>query len=162
MRSLISSSSKKFTFHVRKSRNQQHQSIGGAERTVRRLRETLAILCADLNQSGWDVRFEYEHLQEALTYLALSHNHFSKSRDSDFSPLEMIAERRLSKPVTALFGSTILAEIPSSLKQRTPNEPRSIEAAFLHVGIDHGPIVQGKIRVDGERYLAQFSARNIR
>ena len=108
------------------------------------------------------MRFEYEHLQEALTYLALSHNHFSKSRDSDFSPLEMIAERRLSKPVTALFGSTILAEIPSSLKQRTPNETRSIEAAFLHVGIDHGPIVQGKIRVDGERYLAQFSARNIR
>ena len=162
VRALISSSSKKFTFHVRKSRNQQHQSIGGAERTVRRLRETLAILRADLNQSGWDVRFEYEHLQEALTYLALSHNHFSKSRDSDFSPLEMIAERRLSKPVTALFGSTILAEIPSSLKQRTPNETRSIEAAFLHVGIDHGPIVQGKIRVDGERYLAQFSARNIR
>ena len=162
VRALISSSSKKFTFHVRKSRNQQHQSIGGAERTVRRLRETLAILRADLNQSGWDVRFEYEHLQEALTYLALSQNHFSKSRDSDFSPLEMIAERRLSKPVTALFGSTILAEIPSSLKQRTPNETRSIEAAFLHVGIDHGPIVQGKIRVDGERYLAQFSARNIR
>ena len=32
----------------------------------------------------------------------------------------------------------------------------------MHVGIDHGPIVQGKIRVDGERYLAQFSARNIR
>ena len=162
VRTLISSSSRKFTFHVRKSRNQQHQSIGGAERTVRRLRETLAILRADLNQSGWDVRFEYEHLQEALTYLALSHNHFGKSRDSDFSPLEMVSERRLSKPVTALFGSTILAEIPSSVKQRTPNETRSIEAAFVHVGIDHGPIVQGKIRVDGERYLAQFSARNIR
>ena len=162
VRTLISSSSRKFTFHVRKSRNQQHQSVGSAERSVRRLRETLSILRADLNQAGWDVRFEYEHLQEALTYIALSHNHFGKSRESDFSPLEMIAERRLSKPVTALFGSTILAEVPSSLKQRSPNETRSIEAAFLHVGIDHGPIVQGKLRLDGGRYLAQFSARNIR
>ena len=162
VRSLVTSSTSKIVFQVRKARNQQHQSIGGAERSVRRLRETLAILRADLNQAGWDIRFEYEYLQEALTYLALSHNHFGKSRESDFSPLEMIAERRLTKPTTALFGSTVLAELPTSLKQRSPNETRSIEASFLHVGIDHGPVVQGKLRVDGQRYLAQFAARNVR
>ncbi len=162
VRSLVTSSTSKIVFQVRKARNQQHQSIGGAERSVRRLRETLAILRADLNQAGWDIRFEYEHLQEALTYLALSHNHFGKSRESDFSPLEMIAERRLTKPTTALFGSTVLAELPTSLEQRSPNETRSIEASFLHVGIDHGPVVQGKLRVDGQRCLAQFAARNVR
>ena len=162
VRSLVTSSTSKIVFQVRKARNQQRQSIGGAERSVRRLRETLAILRADLNQAGWDIRFEYEHLQEALTYLALSHNHYGKSRESDFSPLEMIAERRLTKPTTALFGSTVLAELPTSLKQRSPNETRSIEASFLHVGIDHGPVVQGKLRVDGQRYLAQFAARNVR
>lgn len=117
---------------------------------------------ADINTGGWDIKFDYENLQEALIYVGLMHNHFGKSRESDFSPLELIAGRRLSKPTSALFGSTVLAEIPSSLQKDCPNETRQIECAYLHPGIDHGPIVQGKMRIDGQRYLARFSARNVR
>ena len=115
-----------------------------------------------MNAGGWDIRFDYENLQEALTYVGLTHNHFGKNRESDFSPLELVAGRRLSKPVTALFGSTVLAELPSSLKKDCPNETRQIECSYLHPGIDHGPIVQGKMRIDGQRYLTRFAARNIR
>ena len=162
VRNLVTGSTSRVTFQVKKAQNQQHQSIGFAERGVRRLRESLAVLRADLNQHNFDVRFEYEHLQESLTYLALCHNHYGRSRESDYSPLEMIASRRLSKPVAALHGSTVLAELPTSLRKECPNETRSIEAAFVHHGIDHGPIVQGKVRIDGQRYLAKFAARNIR
>ena len=56
----------------------------------------------------------------------------------------------------------MLAELPSSLRKECPNETRLIEAAFVYHGINHGPIVQGKVRIDGQRYLAKFAARNIR
>ena len=160
VRNLVTSSSSRFSFQVRKAGNQQHQSIGGAERGVRRMKESLAILRADLTQNGWDVRMDHEHLNEALTYLALMHNHYGKSRETDMSPLEMASGRRLSKP--ALFGSTVLAEIPLSLKKYVPNETRSIEASFLHPGVDHGPVVQGVVRIDDELQLVQFCAKNIR
>ena len=156
VRNLVTSSSSRFSFQVRKSGNQQHQSIGGA----RRMKESLAILRADLMEHGWDVRMSTEHLGEGLTYLALMHNHFGRSREMDMIPLEMISGRRLSK--TALFGSTVLAEIPTSLKKYVPNEARSIEASFLHPGVDHGPVVQGVRRIDDELQLVQFCARNVR
>ena len=162
VRNLVTSSSSRFSFQVRKAGNQQHQSIGGAERGVRRMKESLAILRADLTQNGWDVRMDHDHLNEALTYLALMHNHYGKSRETDMSPLEMASGRRLSKPATALFGSTVLAEIPLSLKKYVPNKTRSIEASFLHPGVDHGPVVQGVVRIDGELQLVQFCAKNIR
>ena len=157
VRKLITDCSPKYVFHVRKSRNEQHQSLGSAERAVRRLRESLAVVRADINTGGWDIKFDYENLQKALIYVGLMHNHFGKSRESDFSPLELIAGRRLSKPTSALFGSSVLAEIQSSLKKECPNETRQIECAYLHPGpgMDHGPIVQGKMRIDGQRYLAR-------
>ena len=162
VRNLIAGSSAQFSFQVKKARNQQHQSIGGAERGVRRLRETLAVLRADLNQNGWDIRFDPECIGEALNYLALMQNHFGRTRETDMSPLEVLAGRRLSKPTSALFGSTVLAELPTSLKQRAPNETRSVEASYLHCGLDKGPVVMGQVRMDGEIHLMQFNARNIR
>ena len=162
VRNLITGSSAQFSFQVKKARNQQHQSIGGAERGVRRLRETLAVLRADLNQNGWDIRFDPDCIGEALNYLALMQNHFGRTRETDMSPLEVLAGRRLSKPTSALFGSTVLAELPTSLKQRAPNETRSVEASYLHCGLDKGPVVMGQVRMDGEIHLMQFNARNIR
>ncbi len=107
VRNLVTGSTSRVTFQVKKAQNQRHQSIGFAERGVRRLRESLAVLRADLNQHDLDVRFEYEHLHESLTYLALCQNHYGRSRESDYSPLEMIASRRLSKPVAAMHASTV-------------------------------------------------------
>lgn len=77
IRNLITGSSSPISFQVRKARNQQHQSVGFAERGVRRLRETLSVLLADLNQNGWDIRFDQD---EALNYLALMQNYFGRTR----------------------------------------------------------------------------------
>ena len=162
VRNLITGSSSQFSFQVRKARNQQHQSVGFAERGVRRLRATLSVLRADLNQSGWDIRFDQECIGEALNYLALMQNYFGRTRETDMTPLEILAGRRLSKPTSALFGSTVLAELPLSLKQKAPNETRMVEASYLHPGLDKGPVVMGQVRIDGELQLIQFNAKNVR
>ena len=162
VRNLVAGASSQFTFQVRKAGNQLHQSVGSAERGVRRLKETLSILRADLNQNGLDIRFDKECIGEALNYLALVHNHFGKTRETDLSPLEVLSGRRLSKPVSALFGSTVLAELPTSPRQKCPNETRSIEAAYISCGLDKGPMVMGFVRIDQEFHLMQFAARNVR
>ena len=162
VRSLVTGCSTRFVFHVRKARPQQHQSVGAAERGVRRLKESLTILRADLNGNGVDLKFGVDGLSDAFKYLALVHNHFGKSRETDYSPLELAVGRRLAKPVTTMFGAVVLAELPDSLRAHSPNESRYIEASYIHCGIDKGPIVSGKIRIDGELELCRFVARNVR
>ena len=159
---LVGKSSGRYTFNVRRANPQQHQSVGAAERAVRRLKESLSVLRADLNSGGADVTFNESGLADALTYIGLTHNHFSKVQGSDMSPLEFTVNRPLSKPATALFGQTVLAELPSSLRQLCPNETRSVEACFVHPGLNTGPVVQGIFRVDGEQVLKRFVARNLR
>ena len=159
---LVGTSSDKYTFLVRRARPQQHQSNGGAERAVRRLKESLAVLRAEMNQGGADVCFTERGLQDVATYIALSHNHFSKAHGTDFSPLEYSTQRKLSRPSFAMFGQTVLAELPSSMRAQSPNETRSVEAAFVHSGLYTGPVVQGAVRIDGELVLKRFVARNVK
>ena len=53
---LVGKSSERYTFNVRRANPQQHQSVGAAERAVRRLKESLSVLRADLNSGGADVK----------------------------------------------------------------------------------------------------------
>ena len=121
-----------------------------------------SVLRADLNAQGLDVTFSHENLVDVLTYLALCNNHFSTSRGSDRSPLEMVSGRKLSKPVSTLFGAQVLAEIPDSIRQHSPLSTRNVECTFIHMGLERGPVVQGLIRVDGKAELMRFVARNTR
>ena len=159
---IIGSSTGRYTFAIRRASPQQHRSIGSAERAVRELKESFSVLRADLNAQGLDVTFSHENLVDVLTYLALCNNHFSTSRGSDRSPLEMVSGRKLSKPVSTLFGAQVLAEIPDSIRQHSPLSTRNVECTFIHMGLERGPVVQGLIRVDGKAELMRFVARNIR
>ena len=133
-----------------------------AERAVRRLKESLAVLRAEMNQGGADVCFTERGLHDVVTYIALSHNHFSKAHGTDFSPLEYSTQRKLSRPSFAMFRQSVLAELPSSMRAQSPNETRSIEASFVHSDLDTGPVVQGAFRIDGELVLKRFVARNVK
>ena len=59
---IIGSSTGRYTFAIRRAAPQQHRSIGSAERTVRELKESFAVLRADLNAQGLDVMFSHENL----------------------------------------------------------------------------------------------------
>ena len=159
---LVGRSSKHYLFQIRRAAPQQHRSIGGAERSVRKLKESLAVLRADLNKQGYDVRYSFEGLRDVVTYLALMNNHFGRVGGTNLSPLETSAGRGLSKPVVSLFGSTVIAEIPDSLRAYSPNETRSIEACYIHPGLGTGAAVEGVLRVQGQMQLRRFYARNIR
>ena len=159
---LVAKGSTQYSFQIRRASAQQHQSIGGAERCVRRLKEGLAILRADLNGRGVDVIFNSSSMQDVLNYLALSHNHFSVTPGTKKSPLETSCGRQLSKPTSSLYGCTVLAELSDAVKAKAPGETRSVEAAFVHVGLSHGPLVQGLVRVEGGHELMRFHARNVK
>ena len=75
---LVGTSSEKYTFLVRRARPQQHQSNGAAERAVRRLKESLDVLRAEMNQGGADVCFTEKGLHDVVTY------HISKAHGTDF------------------------------------------------------------------------------
>ena len=133
---VIGTSTGRYTFAIRRAAPQQHRSIGSAERAVRELKESFSVLRADLNAQGLDVTFSHENLVDVLTYLALCNNHFSTSRGSDRSPLEMVSGRKLSKPVSTLFGAQVLAEIPDSIRQHSPLSTRNVECTFIHMGLE--------------------------
>ena len=97
-----------------------------------------------------------------LAYRSLSQNHFGKAPASELSPLEYIAERRLSEPHTSIYGSVVLAELSQSLLNGAPNESRNIEAMYLHAGLGTGPVVQGFVREEGQMTLRRFVARNLK
>ena len=159
---LVGRSSRHYLFQIRRAAPQQHRSIGGAERSVRKLKESLAVLRSDLNRQGYDVRYSYEGLRDVVTYLALMSNHFGRVGGTNLSPLETSAGRALSKPTVSLFGSVVIAEIPDSIRQYSPNETRSIEACYLHPGLGTGAAVEGVLRVQGQMQLRRFYARNVR
>ena len=60
---------------------------------------------------GWISRFRMRIWLLFWRYLALCNNHFSSSRGSDRSPLEMVSGGKLSKPVCTLCGDEVLVEI---------------------------------------------------
>ena len=76
---LVGRSSKHYLFQIRRAAPQQHRSIGGTERGVRKLKEGLSVLRSDLNKQGYDVRYSFEGLRDCLTYLSLMHNHFGRA-----------------------------------------------------------------------------------
>ena len=130
---LFGTSSDKYTFLVRRARPQQHQSNGGAERAVRRLKESLAVLRAEMNQGGADVCFTERGLHDVVTYIALSHNHFSKAPGTDFShwstlfffgrrPLPFGGSPLEANPWTA--GIEPPPAVCPRRQERRPTEPR--------------------------------------
>ena len=61
---LVTKASDRFVFIVRRAAPQQHRSVGHAERAVRRLNESLAVVRSDLNRAAVDIAFSNESLGE--------------------------------------------------------------------------------------------------
>lgn len=158
----IRSANEHFDFKIVRAPPQQHEHVGGVERSVRRLKESMNVIRSDLNRQGLDVKFSGEPLKFLLQYLATMHNGMGRAPGSDLTPLESVVSRKLTKPVVTLFASTVLAKLPDSVLKDLGTHPRSIEACFLFLTLDGAPVVQGLVRKQGSLVLQRFTARAIK
>ena len=163
VKSFVTGASDKYAFMVRKAAPQAHEQIGGAERTVRVLKEGLATLQSDFQSLGCVLSFRKDLIQLVLTYLCMSTNSNGKAFGSERSPKEVAVGRALPETVFALFGSKVLAEVPDSVKALCPNMSRFEVAAFLHPQFGSlGSLVFAYVRVGHELMPKVFVAKSIK
>jgi len=115
-------------------------SVGLAERGVRRLKEGLPMIRAEMNSGGVDLTMCKEALSDALVYLALTHNHFSRVHGSEFSPLEYGTQRKLSKPQMALFGQTVVAELSTNVRKLLQTKQGQLKHVFCIQALTQDPL----------------------
>ena len=160
---LVGTSSGAFSFQVKRAEPQNHEAVGSAERGVRRLKESLQTLRSDLNVEGLDVCFTPGGLGCALTYLCFSLNKYGKAHGSDLAPCDFVLGRPSPKGAFTLFGATVLAELPQSVRSLAPNLPRFVESCSLRPVFESMAIkVRALIRIEGELVLKTFSATSVK
>ncbi|CAE7244902.1 unnamed protein product [Symbiodinium sp. CCMP2592] len=163
VKSFVAGASDKYIFMVRKAAPQAHEQLGGAERTVRVLKEGLATLQSDFQSLGCVLSFRRDLLQLALSYLCMSVNSNGKAFGGERSPKEVAVGRRLPDTPFALFGSKVLAEVPESVKALCPNMSRFEAAAFLHPQFGSlGSLVYAHVRVGQVLTPKVFVAKSIK
>ena len=163
VKSFVTGASDKCAFMVRKAAPQAHEQIGGAERTVRVLKEGLATLQSDFQSLGCVLSFRRDLIQLVLTYLCMSTNSNGKAFGSERSPKEVAVGRALPETVFALFGSKVLAKVPDSVKALCPNMSRFEAAAFLRPQFGSlGSLVFAYVRVGHELTPKVFVAKSIK
>ena len=103
-------------YAVIKSAPQAHQTNGHAEGAIRIVNDALVALRQDLRDHNMDLNLAgRKGLNTALAYICHCSNIHSTYLDTKRSPKE-IALGRSFQLQTALFGSTVLAEVPDSVK----------------------------------------------
>lgn len=103
-----------------KAAPQGHQTVGAAEAAVRSLKDGFASIRQDLREHGFDVNVDQRiAVNAAVSYLCHCSNHFSNFLDTKQSPKMIALGRPNISRKTTLFGSTVLAEVPESVKKES-------------------------------------------
>ena len=98
-----------------------------------------------------------------LLYICGSLNRFSKAHGSDLAPCDVALGRQSQKGPFTLFGATVLAKLPQSVRELSPNVARFVEAAFLHPVLSSQAVkVVALVRVDGRMELKTFTAQSVK
>ena len=114
---------------VQSAAPQHHELVGGAERSVRNLKEQLSTLRSDLQAQGWDIRFDPQVLWYVCRYVAFVLNFYRCVHGSDKTPVDIIVGQKRKPPAITMFGATVFAEVPESVE--APAGTRFVPAAFL-------------------------------
>ena len=113
---------------VRKAPPQAHEVVGLAERFVRYVEETVAVLKDDLKQTFHTELVDTSLAWEVvLQYVSCTYNRFGAPGEQKMAPLELLMGKRLPEAKSTLLGCTVLAELPESVVRETRFE----EAAYL-------------------------------
>ena len=101
---------------LQKAPPQGHETIGSAETSVRKLKDSMATLRSSLRTYGHDIADSGQAQCSAFAYLCFCHNSHSRFRDGQLAPRELVVGRSLPPVDTTMFCALTLAEIPESLK----------------------------------------------
>ena len=101
---------------IKRASPQNHESVGSAEKAIRTLKEGISATRLTLRELGFDVAMTAKGLNTVLAYVAMCHNMHGCFKDSGKSPLELATGKVQSKVHSSMFGSTVLAELPDSVK----------------------------------------------
>ena len=80
---------------------------------------------------GYTLQFEKKVVQALLNYVCFSNNCFSPVQGSKKTPREIVTGFPIPPHNFAVFGSKVLAELPQSLIEKSPNAPRISCCGFL-------------------------------
>ena len=145
------------TLQIRAAAPQAHETVGLAERNVRRFKEMVACIRSDMRAHGYDLTRNAECYHCVLQYIAQTHNHFGigaptgqyENLSSRRSPIELVVQKNRPAPSCSLFGSVVHARVPDSLAAAIPEATRFIPAAYLFIrpnSLSH--VVSSKIGSD--------------
>ena len=152
-----------YQFLVQKAPPQAHESVGHAERTIRLVKEAFRVQLLEFEKMGYTLQFEKKVVQALLNYVCFSHNCFSPVQGSKKTPKEIVTGFPIPPHNFAVFGSKVLAELPQSLIEKSPNAPRFHAAAFLYPSFGSmGVVVMARIRVGTEMIARTFIAKSIK
>ena len=152
-----------YQFLVQKAPPQAHESVGHAERTIRLVKEAFRVQLLEFEKMGYTLQFEKKVVQALLNYVCFSQNCFSPVQGSKKTPREIVTGFPIPPHNFAVFGSKVLAELPQSLIEKSPNAPRFHAAAFLYPSFGSmGVVVMARIRVGTEMIARTFIAKSIK
>ena len=118
-------------YAVLKSAPQAHQTNGHAEGAIRIVKDAIAALRQDLRSNGVDLNLsdrDRRSLNAAIAYVCHCSNLHSTYLDTKRSPKEVALGRNFVLQ-TAMFGATVLAEVPDSLRDSAVS--RFEKAAYI-------------------------------
>ena len=163
MSALVSEAGGGFHFSGKRAGPQNHETVGHAERTIRWIKESVRTLMLEFQKQGLTLTCERVFVQRLLSYVRFSYNNFNLVQGSNKTPREIAVGSKVSQDCFALFGSKVLAEVPQSILERSPNMPRFISAAFIHPEFQSsGSVVIGKIRVGHKMITRCFVAKSFK
>ena len=161
--SFITGASQGHQWMVEWSSPQNHDFIGAAERTVRTIKEGLALIQSELAEQNLSLSLTVHSLSDVLRHICHSQNLFSHAHGSDRTPKELATGSKLREPTFAPFLAKVLAEIPDSIKEKYPMASRFVDAVYLTpVWSSVGCEVIGELYSHGEIRYVRFHAKSIK
>ena len=121
---------------IKQAAPQHHQTVGRAERSIRKVKEMVGCLRSDLRSCGFDI-FENEmSLVPLINYVVQTHNYFGVGcidhDGSRRSPQELALSKDLPKPEISMFGSICHAMITDAVRPMLQPGLRFTLAAYLY------------------------------
>ena len=135
---------------------ERHGFVGGAERSIRQVKESCQIVLIELQEHGMQMSFGEDAIQCLFNFVSMTYNLFAKNA-SHHTPREELVQRELPEIACASFGMTVLAETPSSF---APSSSRFSPAAYWHPSVGSlGHVCTSRL-ADGQ--LKKFVAKTIK